>query len=129
MSRYSLETIQKMRFAKLGKKRSLKIRKAMSIRMTKNPLKHWEGRKRLEMTGSKHFAWKEKGYGYATIHKWVNSVMGKPNKCEHCQSTTAKKFEWANITHSYRRNTQDWIRLCTKCHRIYDMRFNNYKKK
>jgi len=43
-----------------------------------------------------------------------------PSKCEFCGTTQAKRFEWANIDGEYRRNLDDFIRLCKKCHNDYD---------
>lgn len=51
---------------------------------------------------------------------WVELHKGKPSLCEHCGTTEAKKFEWANISKKYKRELDDWIRLCTKCHRKFD---------
>ena len=36
-------------------------------------------------------------------------------------------IHWANIDHKYRRNLDDWIGLCAKCHRRYDIENNGYK--
>lgn len=65
--------------------------------------------------------WKGEEASYASKHKWIERVKGTPSKCEHCKTTTARKFEWANIDHEYRRNKDDYMRLCTKCHRKYDI--------
>lgn len=65
-------------------------------------------------------AWKGDEVGYRGIHKWVNRWKGDSNICEHCGTTTAKKYEWSNIDHKYRRVLEDYIRLCTRCHRKYD---------
>lgn len=40
--------------------------------------------------------------------------------CEHCKSTTKKRYEWANASGDYLRNLSDWIRLCKSCHIKYD---------
>lgn len=58
--------------------------------------------------------------GYRAIHLWVEIWKGKPSKCESCGTESAKRFEWANIDHKYRRVLDDYIRMCTKCHRKYD---------
>ena len=62
--------------------------------------------------------------GYDAMHRWVEREKGKPYKCEHCERTDKKKYEWANIDHSYKRNIDDYIRLCTSCHRKYDIQNN-----
>lgn len=86
----------------------------------KTGIKPWLGKKRSEMTAEKHFAWKGDGVGDTALHDWVKSRLGKPSKCEHCGTTEAKKYEWANRSHEYKRDLSDWIRLCTRCHRKYD---------
>lgn len=83
-------------------------------------IKPWLGKKREHMTGKKHFAWRGNKVGKAALHDWVKSRLGRPSKCEHCGTTTAKKFEWANKSHEYKRELDDWLRLCTRCHRKYD---------
>lgn len=68
--------------------------------------------------------------GMRALHSWVARRLGKPSKCEHCGSTTAKRYEWSNISRQYKRSLDDWQRLCTKCHMIYDGHsiINNNKK-
>lgn len=59
--------------------------------------------------------------GYIRMHKWVNQVAGHPNVCEICGGVFEAKFmEWSNKDHKYRRNLDDWQRLCRKCHKAYD---------
>ena len=70
--------------------------------------------------GEKHFNWKGDKCSYSSMHIWVSKWKGKPKKCESCGIETAKKFEWANIDHQYRRVLEDYIRMCTTCHRRYD---------
>lgn len=71
--------------------------------------------------GSEHSGWKGEKVSYFTLHQWVNREKGRPALCEHCGTTTAKKFEWASKSRKYVRDIGDWIRLCTSCHRKYDM--------
>lgn len=68
----------------------------------------------------KHPNWKKSGVSYSGIHYWVSRYKGKPKVCEQCGTTKARKFEWANIDHSYRRVLDDYIRMCTRCHRRFD---------
>lgn len=70
--------------------------------------------------GEKHWSWKGDKAGKTALHDWVKHRLGIPSLCEHCKTTTAKKFEWANKSHEYKRELSDWIRLCTQCHRKYD---------
>ena len=74
--------------------------------------------------------WKGDKVGKEALHQWVVRQLGKPSKCEHCSTTKAKKYEWANKTQQYKRHLSDWIRLCTKCHAKYDYptRHEKWKK-
>lgn len=85
-------------------------------------LHHWFGR---DMTGEKSPVWKGDKVSYRGLHVWVEKHLGKPQKCEHCGINKIPKgykryFQWANISHEYKRELTDWIRLCVKCHRAFD---------
>ncbi len=73
--------------------------------------------------------WKGDKAGYYAMHDWIYRIKGSPKKCSHCKTTKAKKFEWANKDHSYKRILNDYIPLCTSCHRKYDIKHNNYSLK
>lgn len=89
-----------------------------------------EGRENMRIaqlgkrTGALNHKWKGDNVGYLALHSWVERNLGKPSLCENCKTVSAKKYEWANVDHSYKRNLKDWIRLCTPCHREYD--YNNH---
>lgn len=70
--------------------------------------------------GKENFNWKGDSVGYSALHSWIRKNKGTPKKCEHCGRTDKKKYEWANISGEYKRDLNDWIRLCTKCHREFD---------
>lgn len=70
--------------------------------------------------GEKGGSWKGNNVGYSGLHKWVERELGKPKQCESCKTIKAKKYEWANKSHSYLRDKADWIRLCVACHHYYD---------
>lgn len=59
---------------------------------------------------------------YRQLHYWVEEQLGKPSKCEKCETTVAVRFEWANKSGKYLRDITDWIRLCPPCHRRMDKR-------
>lgn len=69
-----------------------------------------------EMNGS----WKGDRVSYSGLHRWIYRHLGLPKLCEHCGTTEAKKFEWANKSGLYLRDLHDWLRLCVSCHRKYD---------
>lgn len=73
---------------------------------------------------------KQKNWGskdIQCIHKWVKYHKGTPQICEKCKKTNEVRYEWANKDHRYKRNLNDYIRLCSKCHRKNDLKFLNYK--
>src|SRR3990167_5589544 len=72
----------------------------------------WEGRNNLN--------WKGNDVGYGALHHWVYRKLGHPKKCEDCETTIAKRYEWANISKKYKRDISDWKRFCSKCHRAFD---------
>jgi len=97
------------------------------------PTNYWKGktfpeayRKKLseahkgKMTGEDHPLWKGESAGYGSKHIWMTRHFGQPSKCEFCKTTSARRFEWANISGKYLRQRADWVRLCKSCHQIYD---------
>lgn len=71
-------------------------------------------------------AWKGDDVSYSGIHKWVYDKFGTPTKCEKCGiEGGGKNMNWANVSGEYKRDRSDWVRLCPRCHRLYD----NIKKR
>ena len=80
----------------------------------------------------KNFCWKGDKVGYIGLHKWVARQVGQPSKCENpnCKYPRTsksgrwlefpKRFDWANKSGEYKRQLDDWIRLCRSCHIIMD---------
>ena len=79
------------------------------------------------MAGEKHSRWKGNNVGYDALHDWVRRNLGSPTLCEKCGTNglSGKKIHWANKSGKYKRNLEDWIRLCVRCHKEYD---NQYGK-
>jgi hypothetical protein len=75
--------------------------------------------------GDKNRAWKGEKAKYSAIHQWVRKWKGKLNYCELCGNANAKRYEWANIDHKYRRILEDYIRMCVSCHIEYDKKLRN----
>jgi len=70
------------------------------------------------LVGDRHSIWKGDKVGYEGLHQWVKLKRGKPTKCEHCGR---KGYcEWANKSHEYKRELDDWLSLCKRCHIKYD---------
>jgi len=71
----------------------------------------------------KNPAWKGNKVKYMGLHNWVRRHLGTPSKCEHCsKSFKSKSIHWANMSGLYIRDLNDWIRLCVKCHKAYDLK-------
>jgi len=79
--------------------------------------------------GKKSGMWKGDKVGYFALHAWIRRNLGKAKKCEHCgkESHLNKNgrncIHWANKSHKYKRELTDWISLCVKCHKKYDMNY------
>lgn len=76
--------------------------------------------------GEKHSTWVGDKIQKDSLHCWVTREWGSPKKCDICGTTESKKFEWSNKNHTYKRNREDWQRLCKKCHLQYDIEHNGY---
>ena len=83
-----------------------------------------KGREKIRKSklGSKNPLWKGDNVGYSGLHLWIQSKLGKPNICTYCKKVklSNRQIDWANKSHNYKRDLDDWIRLCRKCHIAYD---------
>jgi len=88
----------------------------------KGAVGYWLGKKRPEITGKKNVSWKGDSVGYGALHQWVYKHLGKPTKCEDCRidGLTSYQIHWANISGKYKRDLNDWKRLCVDCHLKFD---------
>ena|SRR3990167_4610079 len=93
----------------------------------KNVSKRLEVRKKMSEAAKKliknaRYNWKGNEASYFSIHRWVKTHWGHPKKCEHCGIIPPKhRIEWANVSGKYLREIrEDWIQLCTPCHRKFD---------
>lgn len=76
-------------------------------------------RSRMEATsGSNHHLWSEKP-SYNAGHLRVRKERGTPRLCDCCGSSKEKAYHWANISRDWG-STEDYIRLCAKCHYRFD---------
>lgn len=80
------------------------------------------GKKVPSLQGVKSSHWKGDRVTYSGLHHWVKKEMGSPSYCEHCGANNLKprQYHWANKSQQYKRELEDWLRLCVKCHRKYD---------
>lgn len=68
----------------------------------------------------KHPEWKGENVSYSGLHHWVARWKGKPSKCEQCGTMEAEEYDWANVSGEYKRDLDDYIRLCRVCHHRMD---------
>jgi len=87
-------------------------------------INHWAyNKKRPEISEENHYLWAGNEVGYIGLHEWVYRKLGQPDTCEFCGKSglSGHKIHWANKKpYLYRRNLNDWLRLCAKCHNEYD---------
>ncbi len=75
--------------------------------------------------GEKNGCWKGESVGYSGLHQWIRKILGSADHCDECglnQLPEGKRryFDWANISHEYKRSLEDWKQLCKKCHKAFD---------
>lgn len=95
---------EKLRIARLGKLASDETKKKMGD----------------SHRGSKAYNWKGENVSYIGLHLWVYRNLGKATYCFFNKIHKAKRFHWANKSHQYKRDLNDWIPLCPRCHYYYD---------
>ena len=81
---------------------------------------YYERLRKIVKKGEESHSWKGDKVSRGALHNWVELHLGKPKKCEKCGDTVKGKYDWANISRQYKRNLKDWVRLCRKCHIIFD---------
>ena len=137
--RWTEEQRKRLSLIKLGKKFSIKQNKKLSKIIKQNYKDNrnrainlsnkLKGRKNTWMVGDKNSKWKGDNVGYRSLHRWVESKLGKPKFCEECgnRELNHRQYHWSNISGSYKRQVIDWQRLCAKCHKAYDKILINNK--
>ena len=76
--------------------------------------------------GKDNSSWKGDEVEYRGLHRWIQKWKGEPSKCEKCGTRNAKRFDWANKSGEYKRDLDDWIRLCRGCNLKID--FNDERR-
>jgi hypothetical protein len=93
-----------------------------------------EHRKKIseKLSGENSYLWVGDSVGYRGIHDWVRKHLGRATHCSNVECKYPRKnssrqtikhpkrFEWANKDHKYRRVLEDYMSMCTSCHRLYD---------
>jgi len=74
-----------------------------------------------KMSGENNPSWKGDKAGYKAIHLWVRKHKPKMNSCEFCGKH--EELVMASKTHKYTRDLDEYLWLCRKCHRNFDIIF------
>lgn len=80
-----------------------------------------------QYAGENHYNWKG---GISPpkqkTHIWVIRHKGKASnyKCK-CGK---QALDWSNKKHDYKKNLDDYVARCRKCHIAYDVKYNGYKQ-
>ena len=119
---------------KSGVYKHKKHSKETKDKIRKNNARYWLGKKmsdehkrKIGRAGELSPSWKGDKVSYYAIHIWVVKEKGSPDYCIKCNKKGEKtgrrwNMEWANIDHKYRRDLNDYIGLCSKCHKKYDLK-------
>lgn len=69
--------------------------------------------------GEKHYRWTGDAVSYRAVHKWVRKYKPHSDVCEKC-NMPHYRLEIANISGEYKRDINDYIWICPKCHMVLD---------
>src|SRR3990167_2203250 len=109
------DVFKKFNTHKVGSKHHLFGKKLTREHRDKISLNH------ADMNGEKSPTWKGDDVGYFGVHDWITKHYGQPLGCEVCGlKDKDKKYHWANLTGKYRRDREDFARMCVSCHHRYD---------
>ena len=75
-----------------------------------------------KINGENNGNWKGDKVGMVALHDWVKRHLGYPDTCEYCGKSglSGNDIHWANKSREYKRDLDDWVRLCVYCHLKYD---------
>ena len=74
------------------------------------------------LRGEDNGKWKGEEVGMVSLHKWVYRWKGCQKKCEECGLDDPNRmYHWANISGEYKRDLDDFKRLCVPCHKRFDL--------
>ncbi len=123
--RYVQPSLVKMgrgRFCSMSCKSKVAVRAMLSVRgesWRRNVQK--AAKRRIGADETEHWKWSGDSVGYYGVHDWITKHFGQPIGCEKCGLIDPnRKYHWANISHTYKRRRDDFMRLCVSCHRKYD---------
>lgn len=117
------------RCVKLGRKFSPETRAKMSAShmgntnaLGKKYSQAFKNATAARMMAEANLRWAGDAIGYSGLHTWISRLYGPASRCENrsCEGK-GKRYEWANISGEYRRDRNDFLELCSSCHRRWDI--------
>ena len=123
-SKHSEETKRKISES-LKKQYKKGNRKHLREKFRKVMMGNTRGFVKGKYAGEKHYKWKGKKCGYHNLHRWVRFHKGRVKNyiCKDCKKNQAE--HWANIDHKYNRKLEDFIPLCSECHKKLNKQIRN----
>ena len=79
-------------------------------------------RQSATISGKRNINWKGDAASIRAIHNWLGYNYGKSDECwnKNCLKK-CDTYEWALLhDKKYQHNVNNFIKLCVKCHRLYD---------
>lgn len=80
-----------------------------------------------DQRGEKNAYWKGRLAGKQALHRRLYARHGKPTCCTVCGSTSAKAYDYANLSGRYE-DLSDYAAMCRSCHWKYDGKILNIRK-
>jgi hypothetical protein len=69
--------------------------------------------------------WLGVNVSYRGVHRWVRRRKIQPERCEIC-GAQKDRLDLANLSGDYKRDLEDWIYLCRRCHMKTDGRLERW---
>lgn len=85
-------------------------------------------RVKRDQRGAKNSSWKGDRASYKAMHQRLYATRGRPFPCSVCGTTTARAYDWANLTGHYA-NPMDYAPMCRSCHWRHDGTIRNLRRK
>jgi len=80
-----------------------------------------------DQRGAKNARWKGDAAGYPAMHLRLYATRGRPFPCSVCGTTTARAYDWANLTGKFSDLT-DYVPMCRSCHAKHDGKVQNLRR-
>jgi predicted DNA-binding protein (UPF0251 family) len=124
--------IERLRVLYIGGKSQNEIAAAFGVTqkvihnaMKRSGVKARRAIKRNQLGDNNHM-WKGEDASNIAFHRRLYSRYGKPVICGSCGTTSAKQYDYANLTGRYE-DIEDYLPMCRSCHSKFDNKIQNIK--